>query len=282
MKLCTSYYQAPNIRDKVDEIRFSVYVLNLALDYANEHSDKRVIVEILNLHDNRTPDIGKLYSLISEAPNHNIAYDFYSIVDLVEYSERTKHEYNPFMYHHPVTTWPQIDELVNWHGVSDVTIGEPLIFECNDLIKYLHPTGVNIRMRPFPEMNYWEQSKFKDTGLNHFWVPPKYIDAYADAIDVVDILHPNVVREAALVEAYAARTDHFALDVSTVIPNITVDVPLAAFDSKNEEDNFFLTRKNCSQRCMKVPNGCHYCQNIVNIWKTLKAQREQPNDNTEA
>lgn len=275
MKLCTSYYQAPNIRDKVDEIRFSIYVLSSALNYANEHSDKRVIVEILNLHDNRTPDIEKLYSIISEAPNHNITYDFYSIIDLAEYYRQTKRENNSIMYHHPATTWTQIDELITWYQVSDIVIGEPLAFQCFELIKFLRPRGVKLRVRPFPEMDYWEESNYKDDGLRHLWIPPKRIDEYDDCFDVVDILHPNIVRETALVEAYATRADYFALDVSTVIPNIHIDVPLAPFTDINSEYDFIGVRKNCAQRCMRSPNSCHYCESVMNLWKAIAANRDE-------
>ena len=276
MKICTSYYQKPQNRLRVDEVRFSVYVLNNAMEFAEAHADKRVIIEILNLHDNRTPSIEKLYTIITETPNHNIAYDFYSIVDLEEYHSRTHRENNPYMYHHPLMTWTQIYQLLSWYNVSDITIGEPLTFECFDIIRLLKDPDLTIRVRPYPELEIWEKSNFQDNGIKHFWIPPQYLDKYEDVFDVIDVLHPNIVREEALVEAYLDRTNFDALDLSTVIPNVNVSVPIAAF-----EGDFFDRRLNCGQRCLKSPASCHMCDATVDLWKVLKKMRkETPSDNS--
>ena len=90
MKYCTSSYQPESIRNKVDEIRFAAQNLTIALDYAVQHINKRIIIEITSLNAANLPTIEKLYKI--QEKTSNLILDFYDLQDLIQYSKQTKQE----------------------------------------------------------------------------------------------------------------------------------------------------------------------------------------------
>lgn len=264
MKYCTSYYQPESIRAKVDEIRFTIQNLNLALTYANEHSDKRVIVEIASLTKDKTPSIDKLSKLQEETKN--LTYDFFELQDLAQYN-RTTDCGRSYMYHYPAVTWAMI-QILMYHKVSDIWIGEPLVFDLNSVSKYIKEKGIQIRVCPHKVKNEFTKEIETDLGIRHFFVLPQDADAYEDCIDVFELLDRNVVREEALVRTYTTKEPYtHALDY--LIENIGTELNMALVD-----DKWRARRRNCQQKCIKSPKECDFCYRHMRMLEAVKNMKK--------
>lgn len=264
MKYCTSYYQPENIRAKVDEIRFPIQNLTVALTYANNHSDKRIIIEIASLTAPKIPSLDKLSRLQEETPN--LTYDFFELQDLAKYNKSTNCGRN-YMYHYPAVTWAMI-QILMYHKVSDIYIGEPLVFDLNAISKYVKENGIKIRVCPHKVKNEFTKEIESDLGIRHFFVLPQDADAYGDYIDVFELLDRNIVREEALVRTYTAKEPYtHALDY--LIENIGVELNCALVD-----DRWITRRLNCQQRCLKSPKECDFCYRHMRMLEAVKNMRE--------
>lgn len=268
MKLCTSYYQNDIYRKKVDQIRFSMHALNPALEYVMRNPEKEIIIEILDLNEqkdnkNVCPSLSKMKSL---QQTYNIIYDFYSLDDLLAYAQNCHEDtdeeclHYKCMYHFPVATFNMARVLLAI-GVSDMVIGEPLIFQRNDIINFIKP-HVTIRAYPHkgqPDLAY----KAGLSPIRHFFILPQHIDKY-DYIDVLDILDDNIVRESALIDVYTKPRYDFSL--SFLLPYMTGHNITGAFI----DELFVEKRMNCGQRCMRHPHACHYCDAQETMYETMK------------
>lgn len=267
MKICTSYYQSEHIRNQVDEIRFSITALTPALDYAERHPDKKIIIEILTLDDSKIPSITKLFTLQQE--QENIYYDFYRLSDLVWYSKENSRQPKHIMLHQFATTWGLI-QILMYYNVSDITIDEPLTFDMPAIAENIKSKGISIRLRPHVAKNSYEREMENDSGLTHFWVLPQHIHLYEDYADVIDIIDNNSEREAALVNLYLKGEYHASL--SFLIEGVEKDIGASFFDEK-----FAVRRLSCHQTCMKNKNKCRYCDWYAQLYHTVAAQHKSSN-----
>lgn len=268
MQYCTSYYQSEPIRKKVNELRFSSRAINDALGYAERHPDKRVIIELLDLHDDYMPPMEKLHKLHTEQTN--VYYDFYNLHDLVEYSRFLKDNENHYiMYHQPVLTWGLVQILL-YHKVSDIVISEPLTFNMQELAQNIHPK-VKIRVRPYFAKPEVARGIETDSGIHHFWILPQHIHLYEPYIDVIDLIDDNIVRETALVNTYTSNKE-FAARLDTLIEGIESSIGASFIDEK-----FVQRRLNCGQNCLKNNNYCHFCDQYVKMYDVIAKQQETSN-----
>ena len=58
MRLCINNYSLAN--DKIQEIRFPFRMMNEAMDYSRAHKDKKIIMEIYDLNQDKMPEIDTL------------------------------------------------------------------------------------------------------------------------------------------------------------------------------------------------------------------------------
>lgn len=258
MKYCTSCNQQENILSKVDEVRFHINSLNLALSYSESHPNKRIIIEIATLHNAKNPTIDKLHKLQQE--NANLFYDFYDLKDLREYSQLIKQR---FMYHYPVTTWGMV-QILKFYGVSDITIGEPLVFDLNNVNKYIKNRGIIVRVCPHQvKTDAFSLDNDNDHGINHFFVVPQHANWYNAYIDVFDIIDDNVIREETLVNLYVSK-EEYKLNLDYLILNIGCQLP------PNFIDEAWLSRRSiCQQKCLKDARECWYCKRVVDLCESL-------------
>lgn len=267
MKYCTSYYQSEMIRKKVDELRFSAPTLNDALSYAERHPEQRIIVEILNLHEPFVPSKQKLHKLHQEQTN--IYYDFYSLSDLIEYSREFNRAIDYIMYHQPALTWGLIQILL-YYKVSDITIGEPLTFNMQELQKNVHPYA-QLRIRPHLAKPEFARGVETDLGIHHFWVLPQHLYLYDSYIDVIDLLDDTVTRETSLVSTYTS-SEPYTARLDTLIEGVECGIGASFIDEK-----FVQRRLTCNQNCLKNHNYCHYCDQYVKMYDVVAAQRKDSN-----
>lgn len=267
MKYCTSYYQGEAIRKKVDELRFSVASLNDALGYAERHSEQRIIIEILNLHEANMPSKQKLHKLHQEQTN--IYYDFYNLSDLIEYSREFNREVDYIMYHQPALTWGLIQILL-YYRVSDITISEPLVFNMQELQKNVHPYA-RLRIRPYLAKPALARGVETDLGIHHFWVLPQHMHLYDQYVDVIDLLDDTVPRETALVLAYTC-SEPYTARLDTLIEGVECGIGASFIDEK-----FVQRRLTCNQNCLKNRNYCHHCDQYVKMYDVIAKQRKDSN-----
>lgn len=268
MNYCTSYFQSEAIRQKVNELRFSTKALNDALGYAERHSDKRVIIEILDLHEQHLPAIEKLHKIHEECSN--IFYDFYDLSDLVEYAKHFRRNVNYIMYHQPALTWGLVQILL-YYNVSDITLGEPLVFDMPEIKKNIQSRGVKIRIRPNFAKPMLARDVETDKGIHHFWVLPQHMYLYEDYVDILDLLDNNSVRETAVVNAYTSA-DPYTARLDTLIDGVECGIGASFID-----DKFVQRRLTCHQNCLKNSNYCHFCDQYVKMYDVIAAQRKSSN-----
>ena len=266
MKFCTSYYQNENIRRKVNELRWSMYSFTGAIEYSEGHPDIRIIVEILNLSDSRTPSMDILNNIQQE--NNQIYYDFYSLDDLIAYADYTQS--NHIMYHQPALTWNLVQILLAYN-VSDITIGEPLTFSMNDIEKNIRSLGVNVRVRPYIARNSYQMKLQNDNGAHHFWILPQHLYLYENYIDVIDLIDDNIAREEGLVNAYTSTLPYNAY-LSTLIQGLNTEVGAQFID-----ETFVNSRLNCGQYCMKNKNSCHRCDQYIKMYDVINLLKKNSN-----
>lgn len=267
MKICTSYFQSEHIRNQVAEIRFSINALTPALEYAGRHADKKIIVEILTLDDDKIPNVNKLFALQQE--HQNIYYDFYNLSDLVHYSKENARQPRHIMHHQLATTWGLI-QILMYYNVSDISIDEPLTFDMPAIAENVKSKGIAIRLRPHIAKNRYEKEMENDTGLTHFWVLPQHVHLYEDYADVIDIIDNNSERETALVNFYLKGECHASLPL--LIEGVEKDIGASFFDEK-----FAIRRLSCHQTCMKDKNKCRYCDQYVKMYDVIAAQHKSSN-----
>lgn len=268
MKICTSYFQSEYIRNQVQEIRYSMTALTPALEYSERHPEKKVIIEIFSLDDDKLPKIDKLHSLQQE--HENIYYDFYILSDLVTYSKTFGRTPTHIMFHQPATTWGLI-QILMYYNVSDITIDEPLTFNMPEIAANVRANGINIRIRPNIAKNRYEQEMESDSGIRHFWVLPQHLNFYEEYVDVLDLIDNNSERETAVVNTYLSNKPYEA-SLSLLVEGIEKDVGASFID-----DRFVIRRLNCGQTCMKNTNYCHYCDTMMRMYDIAAARHESSN-----
>lgn len=256
MKLCASYKINPKLWDQLDEVRFSVQAMSQAVLMLEEHKDKRVIIELLDM-DLHNFTVEKIHELLDEYPN--LYFDCYSMTDLINITDDRRR----YMYHYPVNTYTMLNLLIHLK-VSDVTIGEPLAFDLRNLKLFLlsqeHP--VRIRVTPAlgrPEL--FNQMKDVDDGLCHFWMLPQHMGFYNDYIDAVDLYDENVTREETLVKLFLNGAYNKALKY--YLRNGECEITADLIDKQ-----LLDRRLTCNQVCMQ--NRCHFCQTFTNFYTTVK------------
>lgn len=269
MLLCSSYYQNDIYKEKVDQIRFSMYNFNSALAYIMNHPNKNIIIEILSLHEERDghrvcPTIENMKRLQLE---NNITYDFYDLNDLLEYYRICKEDTNNYKYFHhfPVNSWGMVRVLLECK-VSDIVLGEPFVFMKDAVERYIHPY-VQTRAYPHKGKPFIALEFENMPPINHFFVLPQHMHLYSH-IDVFDLLDDNVTRETALIDVYTKP--EYNLKLRHLIPSITTDISGAFIDH-----TFALKRTNCGQTCLKGQTTCHYCDAYEKMYTVLAAKHEK-------
>lgn len=268
MLLCTSYYQDHAHRALVDQVRFSIYVLNNAIEYAAEHSDKQLIIEITDLNEVRNdknvcPSFDKMHEL---QESFNFIYDFYDIEDMIAYAKQSDPAQHKYMYHFPVQTWNVVQMLMGYK-VSDMVIGEPLTFNRREVTQYIRNKGVRIHAIPHRGKNHLTMD-LDIPGIKSFWILPQHMSLYEGFIDVLELLDNNVTRESALIDVYIKQSYDYAMNL--LIPTIETDMVGSFW-----QDNQVEPRLYCQQRCMKSNKLCHHCELIMQMYNTLKQKHKQ-------
>lgn len=262
MKFATSFYQTGESRNKMDEIRFPFQALTAAIEYANANPDKRAIVEHKDIKkgDKAYLPYEKMYELQAEI--NNLYYDFYDFAECREYAKYSMaqpYAICHYMFHAEATNWGLVQILLYYH-VSDITVGEPLVFQCTNLAA-LKEKGVTIRVKPHQPAALVDIKN--DSGIKHFWVLPQHVTAYEPYIDVFDLITPNHKTEELLIKFYSRNT--YEGPLKDVFINMKSEYAAGLIDEK------WLNRRfNCGQRCMEIPSKCSHCDQMLKYYDLIK------------
>ena len=162
-------------------------------------------------------------------------------------------------------------QILLYYHVSDITIGEPLIFNVNELQKNIHSQGVTIRIRPDKARTGIETTLVEESGINHFWLLPQHISLYENYVDVIDLIDNSVTRESELVNIYTRNQPYSAM-IDTLILGLNCPIGADFFD-----DKFEVRRLTCGQTCIKNKNNCHFCDQYAKMYDVIAAQRKSSN-----
>lgn len=261
MKICASYKIPVYMWEDLDEIRFSVPTLARAISFIDKHPDTKVIIEVLNLHDDNSLSKEQIYGLAQEYPN--MYFDFYSIDDLLEVCDGSR----KWMYHYPANTYNMF-YFLSHIPVSDITIGEPLVFDLITLKQAREQLDNKFNIRVAPAIGRPELFNFIkdwDDGLKHFWVLPQHKELYNEFFDVIDILEPNTVREETLVKLFTKGV--YNSEMRYYLRNGESSILAEYID-----DDFVQRRLNCRQVCMQGERSykCHFCQAQAELFAKLR------------
>lgn len=258
MKYCTSNYQWETYRMKVQELRFSIKNINGALHFLEneKHSEHRVILEIPDVN-NMGISLDKLIPLAKE--NKQIVLDLFKLEDLITVAKASNKECS-YMYHYQVTTWALI-QILCYYNVSDILLGEPLVFEMDKVRDNIKSHGINIRVCPHLGRQITEPV---DDGSCHFWILPQHMHLYENVIDVCDLLDNNITREATIVDVYTCGKP-YVLPMNLLITNFDREV-----SGGRITEDLIRGRKNCGQRCMVNGMSCHSCDIYMRLAEAVK------------
>lgn len=263
MDFCASHQQFESCRNKLQELRYPINNINAAINFSQEHPNHRIILEISSLEDCGVP-IKKLNKLLSE--NTQLYLDFFNLSDLMLWQEQAA-EKGRYMYHHPVSLWSVITVLCHLQ-VSDILLGEPLVFQMKEVSLYIKKLYPNIKLRFCPHIGQPVIAQNITNELNHFWVLPQHLYLYEDIIDVCDIFEKNKVRESALVDLYIKQGDYEG-PFDILIENSSVNI-LSSYIPRE----LAVRRMNCGQKCMMNAEGCHTCDLYIKALMGLKKNKE--------
>lgn len=244
----------------VQIIRFPFRRMNEAIDYSQAHKDKTIIMEIIDLQNDKMPDIKTLRSLQEQT---GFIYDFYNFVDFVTYGKMTEpfseeiSEPEPhtiywrkMMYHYPATTWALI-KICTYYRATDIVVGEPLVFQAEELAK-IRKMGFSIHAYPCVGMNI-SLAETGENGLRHFWVLPQHMPLYENYIDVFEFEPQGREQVKSILDLYT-RPFNYSLDL--LIENFPCEVKIYG---SNITEDFIKRRLNCGQRCLSPNEPCHAC-----------------------
>lgn len=261
MQFSTSYRQY-NHYQQVDEIKFPISLLSNAITTASQYPQKRIVIHIPELNKSSVA-LDKLLQLLIETPN--LYLELYDISDVVNLSAQLltrKCTDKKIFYHHAATTFNLIYFLLK-HNVSDVVIGEPIVFDLPNVRKMVpQNSGIILRVNPIQgRPPLYNSIRNEDDGLCHFWAIPQSIPFYQNYIDLFDLTDNNEERESTLLTVFLRG--EYIHSLSSLCVNVDNSVPCAAF---TPEDLQYRTI--CKQKC--IMNSCHRCRIITDTYFKLK------------
>jgi len=251
MKLCASYHCK---NDFLDEIRYSVSLLNNAILYAQDNPERIIIIEILNLAQSNI-STKRLQEFAAELPN--LVYDCYSMEDYVFLH---KQNFQHIMYHYPITTYNELWAILQLSPYG-VLIGEPLTFELPTVRKILDQNNTYVQLRVVPHIGRptaWAHLRDQDNGIKHFWITPQMLHIYEPYVDVLELYDAKVERENALVNIY--HKGDYVFGLNSLLRNCESEILCPMITEEISKK-----RINCGQHCMRLPSNCHYCDRIEAI-----------------
>lgn len=256
MRLCASYHCK---NEFLDEIRYSVGLLDNAILYAQDYPERIIIIEILNLAQSNI-STKRLQEFASELSN--LVYDCYLMEDYIFLHQ---HNFEHIMYHYPITTYNELWAILQLSPYG-VVIGEPLTFELSTVRKILDQQNTYVQLRVVPHIgrpSAWAHLRDQDNGIKHFWIAPQMLHIYEPYVDVLELYDAKVERENALVNIY--HKGDYTFGLNSLLRNCESEILCPMIT-----EGISQKRINCGQRCMRLPSNCHYCDRMEDVIKLTK------------
>lgn len=252
MKICTSYRQLKMGRDKVQEFRYPIQLLNVVLENLESDYHTIYIIEIPDMETQEELTFEQIHDLAKDYSN--LFFDFHKFEDF-QYAASESNE-RKYMYHFPVNTYMDIQYLLQYPGLAAITLEEPLTFDMERVHKTIKEDEErNIQIRIYPAIG--KPSRYLDykgdNGINHFWVLPQHIKLYEPYVDVIDIIDKSETREHALVSLYTNPLPYIVA-IKPFFKNVDSKV-IGAF----VDEDWAMKRLNCQQTCLHKGIHCTFC-----------------------
>jgi hypothetical protein len=265
MKICASHNQYESYKNKLDEIRYPINMFNQVLNFLNNPQHNQTIVleikDLKFLYENSGVKLTQLLKLYEE--NECIKLCFEKVSDIKQISEAT--EIRRYMYRYPVNTWNYAVILCKM-GVSDLILGEPLVFDMKTVQQLKNDYDVLIRV--CPHLGQPQYAVGYTNEINHFFILPHHIKLYENLVDVIEIFEMNILREATLINLYSEKKE-YTLPLKLLIENFSKDIP-GSFIT----EDLAKIRMDCRQSCLRPDGICHICDSHTRSLKILKNHSE--------
>ena len=266
MKFCVTSNSALTTRKIADEVKYTIHRLNDAIEFATTYPDKRIIVTIHSLAEDKVPAIDKLFNIHKEIPN--LYYEFKILQDLIKYSKAYQEQIREdrhVMFGQSVISWAMV-MILRYYMVSDILIAEPLTFNMPDVMKGIKNEGIAVRVNPTLSKHILATENADDSCMNHFWVPPEYVHLYEAYVDTMELCQDadDSSREETLLRLYAVDKSYKS-ELRFLIKNFDISMRTAYLDN-----TFFTRRMNCGQRCLISKNNCHFCSALPRLYTKIK------------
>ena len=266
MKFCVTSNSALMTRKIADEVKYTIHRLNDAIEFATTYPNKRIIVTIHSLAEEKVPAIEKLFNIHKEIPN--LYYEFKILQDLIRYSKAYQEQIKEdrhVMFAQPVISWAMV-MILRYYMVSDILIAEPLTFNMPDVMKGIKNEGIAVRVNPTLSKHILATENTEDSCMNHFWVPPEYVHLYEQYVDTMELCQDanESNREETLLRLYAVDKSYKS-ELRFLIKNFDISMRTAYLDT-----TFFTRRMNCGQRCLISKNNCHFCSALPRLYTKIK------------
>lgn len=247
MNYCLSVRQPASILRQADEIKVT-------------HRDYRIIVDLLKDYPEKII-IWELPVDYSEFKNLIISYaqisdNFICCLSNLATIDWFKQNNIKFYYGYPVNNFSDLRALDNL-GVEYIYVTGSPLFDISSL------KDCKAKLRAVPNVAY-DAYVPRSNGLAEGWIRPEDALLYENIINTFEFEgNLNLEQERAMWGIYQKGKWPGNLDV--LITNLNQNVVGAGLP-----DEFGETRACCRQKCMRLPNSCHYCQTAVALTNQLE------------
>lgn len=284
MEFATTYRQSRWI-DAVSEVHFDT-IFNLINDYkAHPTVLYRRVLEVPPIGQitiNDEPSTFELYiDLYNKYPD--VIFNFINLSDLYEF--RTKAPKASIAFANTIESYQLLYTLMQYK-VTDVLLGEPLVFDIYTINEYIKDQNSNCRIHILPIGKIPEYLPPDEDYFKHFWVLPQHLYLYDQYVDVCNIITNDITREDKLCELYIQTKEYhgfMTVLLNRDIPkqkanelNLIQNIDSSKIRSDLIQDGFALQKLSCRQKCINsYPSRCHACETqlaLINKMRRMTIQ----------
>ena len=171
----------------------------------------------------------------------------------------------PWFWGYPVTTWFELDSLLELKGLAQVIIGGPLFFDLEKVYNKCQTKNVKIRVAPNLAYDAYIPRR---NGIIGTYIRPEDISIYESYIDLCFFRFDTLAEEKRLFMIYHDDKT-WPGNLELLIKNLGYSV-----DNRGINSDFAERRLTCRQSCCQ--NGlCHYCETYLSLINTIDKHKTE-------
>lgn len=256
MKYSVQGIQPLDTLQQADQIRMRTRDWGRVIDYIEKMPEKTYILDWTMEELNKDEIKWELYQAYAEKA------DIVFCVETISYGQACDEHGLNWYWKYPITTWYDLMGIIELKP-SYIFLGAPLSFSL-DKVKAI--TDIPIRLCPNLAYDAYIP---RENGICGQWIRPEDQVEYGKYVDVFDFETVDLARERTLLHVYKDN-GYWPGNLNLLITNLNVDV-----DNRTIPDETGAYRTKCEQRCMRNPDGCHFCETAIKFSNVLKEQQQE-------